>query len=274
VRLRRVRVAVVGHVEWVEFARVPHLPERGEIVHVSELWAEPAGGGAVAAVQLVKLAGGANFYAALGDDELGHRAARELEALGVHLHVAWRDEPQRRAFTHVDGAGERTITVIGDRLVPHGADPLPWEALAEADAVYFTGGDEEALRAARAARILTATPRAHEVLWRAGVQLDALVGSGADPGERYEPGDIEPAPRLVVKTFGAEGGLADPGGRYAASPLPGPLVDTYGAGDSFAAGLTYGLAAGWSREEAIALAARCGAAALTGRGAFAGQLTL
>ena len=268
------RVAVVGHVEWVEFARVPHLPERGEIVHVSELWAEPAGGGAVAAVQLVRLAGGADFYAALGDDELGRRAARELEALGVRLHVSWRDEPQRRAFTHVDGAGERTITVIGDRLVPHGADPLPWEALARADAVYFTGGDEEALHAARGARILTATPRAHDVLRRAGVRLDALIGSGRDPGEPYEPGDIEPPPSLVVKTLGADGGIADPGGPFAASPPSGPVVDTYGAGDSFAAGLTYGLAAGWSRDQAIDLAARCGAAALTGRGAFAGQLAL
>ena len=30
------RVAVVGHVEWVEFARVPRLPAAGEIVHASE----------------------------------------------------------------------------------------------------------------------------------------------------------------------------------------------------------------------------------------------
>jgi ribokinase len=268
-----VRVAVVGHVEWVEFARVPHFPQRGEIVHVSEFWAEPAGGGAVAAGQLAKLAGSAEFFTALGDDELGRRAARELEALEIRVHVAWRVEQQRRAFTHVDGAGERTITVIGDRLVPHGSDPLPWGSLADADAVYFTGGDVAALRAARTARVLTATPRAHEVLRAGGVLLDALIGSGRDPGEPYEPGDIEPAPLLVVKTFGGEGGVAEPGGRYPPAPLPGPLVDTYGAGDSFAAGLTYGLAAGLGRDGALELAARCGAAAVTGRGAFAGQLT-
>jgi len=267
-----VRVAVVGHVEWVEFARVPHLPRRGEIVHVSDSWAEPAGGGAVAAVQLAKLAGGADFFTALGDDELGHRALDELERLGVHVRVAWRAEPQRRAFTHVDDEGERTITVIGSRLVPLGADGLPWTELADADAVYFTGGDVGALRAARAARVLVATPRAHETLRGAGVQLDALVGSGRDPGEPYEPGDIEPPPRLVVKTLGGEGGLSWPGGRFTAAPLPGRVVDTYGAGDSFAAGLTFGLASGLGRDDAIALAARCGAAALTGRGAFAGQL--
>ena len=51
------RVAVVGHVEWVEFVRVPAVPQPGEIVHAFETWEEPAGGGAVAAVQLAQLAG-------------------------------------------------------------------------------------------------------------------------------------------------------------------------------------------------------------------------
>jgi len=48
---------------------------------------------------------------------------------------------------------------------------------------------------------------------------------------------------------------------------PGPLQDAYGAGDSFAAGLTYGLAEGLSMDEAVGLAARSGAAALSRRGA-------
>ena len=41
--------AVVGHVEWIEFARVPRMPAPGEIVHVTESWQEAGGGGAVAA---------------------------------------------------------------------------------------------------------------------------------------------------------------------------------------------------------------------------------
>jgi ribokinase len=266
------RVAVVGHVEWVEFLRVPEVPKAGEIVHVLEAWAEPAGGGAVAAVQLCKLAGGTDFFTALGDDEIGRRAAEQLSALGLRLQVAWRHEPQRRAVTFVDGRGERTIVVIGDRIVPFGADPLPWDELTAMDGVYFTGGDVEALRAARAASVLTATPRAMETLREAHVGLDALVGSAHDAGEVYAPGDIEPAPKLYVATAGAAGGSMTPGGGFRAAPLPGPIVDTYGAGDSFAAGLTYGLAAGMTPGDAVGLAARCGAAALTGRGAFAGQL--
>ena len=57
VRLATMHVGVVGHVEWIEFARVPEVPGPGAIVHASEVWEEPGGGGAVAAVQLAKLAG-------------------------------------------------------------------------------------------------------------------------------------------------------------------------------------------------------------------------
>jgi len=50
------------------------------------------------------------------------------------------------------------------------------------------------------------------------------------------------------------------------------VQDAYGCGDSFAGGLTYGLGAGMTLEEALALGARCGAACLTGPGPYEGQL--
>ena len=63
-----------------------------------------------------------------------------------------------------------------------------------------------------------------------------------------------------------------PGGPFRAAPLPGPVEDAYGCGDCFAAGLTYALGAGRPMEEAVALGARCGAAVLSGRGPYEGQL--
>jgi ribokinase len=82
---------------------------------------------------------------------------------------------------------------------------------------------------------------------------------------------------MLALTDGSRGGsLASPGGstvRWAAAPLPGPAVDAYGAGDSFAAGLTFGLAEGLSAEEALEVAARCGAACVTGRGPYGAQIT-
>jgi ribokinase len=273
-----IRTAVVGHVEWAAFARVPHMPAAGEIIHVSETWEEPGGGGGVAAVQLVKLAGNCTFLTALAEDDLGRRSAAVLAERGVDVHSAARPAPQRRVFVHVDDEGERTITVIGARIVPHGADALPWDALADVDALYFTGGDAAALHAARAARVLVATPRAAATLREAGVQLDAMVHSATDAGEQLDPDSLDPPPRLVVATLGSKGGRWEAAegrsGTWKAAELDGPRVNAYGAGDSFAAGLTYGLAACDGVQEAVHLAARCGAAKLGGHGATDNQLTL
>jgi ribokinase len=268
------KLAVVGHVEWVEFARVDHTPEPGEIVRALETWEEPAGGGAVAAVQLAKLGGSCLFFTALADDELGRRSREELEALGVTVHAGHAPGRQRRALTHIDEAGERTITVLGEKLRPSGEDAsLPWEELRRCEAVYFTGGDVAALRAARHCRVVVATSRELLTLRRAAVQVDVLVGSGEDAAERFESGELEPEPHIVVTTAGALGGWIRPGGPFRAAPLPGPVEDAYGCGDCFAAGLTYGLALGKPVDEAVAIGAQCGAAVLTGRGAYGHQLT-
>ncbi|MEA2144249.1 MAG: ribokinase, partial [Solirubrobacteraceae bacterium] len=242
-----VRVGVVGHVEWVQFAVVDRVPATGEIVHARETFAAPAGGGAVAAVQLARLAGSCRFLTAMGDDDTATEAARVLrERFGVELYAASRRSPQRRCFTFLDDAGERTITVLGERIVPARSDPLPWDALAELDGIYLTGGDAAAVRAARAARVLVATPRAMGALAESGVPLDVLVRSAGDPGERYEPGMLDPAPRWVVSTRGKLGGswTGETSGEWQATELPGPPVDAYGCGDSFAAALAYGLGAG------------------------------
>lgn len=166
--------------------------------------------------------------------------------------------------------------MLGERIVPWVSDPLPWDALGELDGIYFTGGDAGAVRAARAARALVATSRALEALAASGVQLDVLVRSANDPGEHYEPGMLDPAPRHVVSTRGAQGGswTGETSGAWHAAPLDGPPVDAYGCGDSFAAALAFGLGAGMALPEAIDLGARCGAACLTGRGPYAGQLSL
>jgi ribokinase len=269
-----VRLAVVGHVEWVEFARVDHAPQPGEIVHALETWEEAAGGGAVAAVQLANLAGSCLLFTALADDELGRRAREQLEGRGVTVHAGAAHGAQRRALTHVDENGERTITVLGDKLLPSGEDgSLPWEELARCDAVYFVSGDVAALRAARRCEVLVATARELPTLRHAGVPVDVLVGSGEDAAERFEPGELDPEPGIVVTTAGALGGWIRPGGPFRAAPIPGDVSDAYGCGDCFAAGLTYGLARRDPVDEAVAIGARCGAAVLTGRGAYEQQLT-
>jgi ribokinase len=82
---------------------------------------------------------------------------------------------------------------------------------------------------------------------------------------------------MTVTTRASKGGTyvwnGGRSGSFEAAPLTGPVVDAYGAGDSFAAGLTFGLGSGMDVDSALALAASCGAGTLTGRGPYAGQPT-
>ena len=257
-------VAVVGHTEWTTFARVPSLPPQGTIVHATDVWHEAAGGGAVAAVQLARLNGSCDFFTATGAE-----AVARLRSLGVTVHAVER--PTRGAFVHTDADGERTITVLGDRVVPHGADPLPWEILDACDGVYYTGGDADAARRARGARVMVTTPRAYDSV--GAVDVDALVMSGSDADELAWSEGLRA--RRTFFTDGERGGRwvgHEEDGEWAAAALPGAVVDAYGCGDSFAAGLTFALARGEDVPAALAFAAACGAACLTGRGPYGSTL--
>ena len=266
---RVVRCAVVGHVEWVEFVRVARMPAAGEIAHGGSPWQEAAGGGAVMARQIARLNGQCEFFTALGDDEIGRRSERRLAELGVDVHAV-RFGESRRGWVHVDDAGERTITTLGAKLLPRG--PLPLRGY---DAVFFVSGEVEALQSARAARFLAATARELTTLKAAGVKLDLLTASARDPGEQVGTAFADTGLDVdtVVLTEGPAGGTAN-GEPYHAAPLPGPVVDTYGAGDSFGAALCFALGRGDDLHAALDLATRAGAAVVTGAGPYATQLVL
>ena len=263
-----VRVAVIGHVEWVTHCRGP-VPQVGQIAHLADAFDEPAGGGGVTAVEVARLGPECRFFTALSTDGFGEVSAEVFAERGVRVLAAVRDEPQPRALAVVDPSGERTILVTGGRLAPTMDDPLPWRELSRCDAVFFSGEDPRTIVAGRAARHLVVAARRLASLVESGVRADVLVASGTDEAERVDVDALPVKPRAVVITEGSRGGRILVGGeerRFEPAPVPGPVVDAYGAGDSFAAGLTVGLARGLPLDEAAALAARCGAAALTGRG--------
>ncbi len=263
------RVAVVGHVEWVDFVCVARYPARGEVLQARGGFAHAAGGGVVAAAVLADLGAEVDFFCALGRDDNGRAAASELADRGVTVHAAWREQPTRRVFTLLEDGGERTIVTLGERLAPRGDDDLDWAALTRADGVYVTAADAGAMWRARAAGVLVATPRAREGFVEDGPVIDAQVLSAADRDECEWARAAESRTRLMVATEGAAGGRwwGESEGRWPAVPVPGEPRDDYGCGDSFAAGFTFGLAQGLPVPEAVHIGAQCGARMLTRVGA-------
>jgi ribokinase len=197
--------------------------------------------------------------------------------MGVDVRAATRrDTRSRRALTLIDRAGERTIVTLGDRLAPAAADPLGWDDLDTTDTVYVTAGDPGALAHARRASCMVVTSRILRELLATDVVPDVLVGSARDPSEAVRTDRLPWRPRMIVRTEGVRGGTFETADGVPHRWEPArvtPEGDSYGAGDSFAAGLTFALGQGRSPAEAVAFAARCGAACASGRGPYAGQLT-
>jgi ribokinase len=270
IALAVVRVAIIGHVEWVQHARLREPLEHGAILQLHDTFEEPAGGGGVAARALPALGAGARFITALGSDAAAEACENVLRRDGCDLRVARRAGPQNRVTTLVEPSGERTILVHGANHHPTIDDPLDWDELADFDGVFYTGDDPRTVVAGRRARVLVATARRLASVVASRVRVDVLAASAHDRGERYDLAALPVRPSLCIWTEGADGGryLAEDGseGRWEAVAPPGPVVDTYGAGDVFMAALTLELARGAGRDEALALAARAAAAQLTRRG--------
>ena len=209
-----------------------------------------------------------HLFTALGDDEAGRAVADELARSGAHIHTARRAEPHTRNVVMVTPDAERTILVLGEPQQPRRDDDLPWELIAGCDAAFFTARDPEALRAARAARLLVVASRRAEVLVASGVRADVVVGSALDALESRRLSDYPVPPTALVLTRGLPAGAGGDGrGRGAvrgARAAAAPRRRVRHAGDSFAAALTFYVAAGLDVAEACARAGPHGAAVLAG----------
>jgi len=248
--------AVVGHVEWMDFLKVDQLPKPGVISHSEKSIEYPAGGGSVIAKTLSELTNNqVHFFTSLGNDYYGEQSFKILSNYGIRLHVAWRDKPTRKGFSLIDSNGERSITVIGERLAPTYKDKLDWNLFEKMDGIFITASDSEIFKKARIADSLCTTPRVGiNIINKSNVFLDGLIGSNLDPGEVFSLSDISIKPKLIIKTEGENGGILYPGGRYEALINAKQKIDSYGCGDAFAAGILYGLSSKWNIDKILSLA--------------------
>ena len=123
------------------------------------------------------------------------------------------------------------------------------------DGIFITAADKEIFKKSRNAKTLCTTPRVGlNIINESRIFLDGLIGSNLDPGEVFSLDELILKPKFVIKTEGENGGIIFPGGRYKAIENKKIKVDSYGCGDSFAAGILYGLSSNWDIEESLNLA--------------------
>jgi ribokinase len=274
-----VSVVCAGHVNWDVTLRVDRLPAAdGE----SRIRDQQSGGGGSAANVAAALAGlsvRAGVVGAVGDDEHGHLARRELAATGVdteHLLSVDGDATTVK-YLLVDADGE--VAVLGNVGANEAVGPD------DVDPEYVAGGDHVHLTSQRPATAAALAEAAREAGVRVSFdpgrrlgdrefdrtleladvvfvndrEAEALLADRADPvaGER-----------VVVVKHGAGGAeVRTPGGDYRHPGFDVEPVDTTGAGDAFAAGYVATRLDGGGHERALEFANACGALAAREEGA-------
>ena len=243
------------------FVGLEALPGPGEERFAGDMLRSP-GGGAITAVGARRLGLTTALVAPLGDDLAGQFVRRELDAEGVIL-----TEPRgsRTPTTMVmPVAGERSMVTVdpGVRARAADLDPLSPRAVAatleQIDLIpgnvcaFVTCGDDDAR--AFAGRLPQTSvgrrPRALIVNRR-----EAGVLTGASNPEDAAARLAEVADIAAV-TLGAEGAVAVVDGHAVAvdGSNAGPVIDTTGAGDLFAAALAWADLAGADPEVSLAWA--------------------
>ena len=254
------RLAVVGHVEWVDFAR--RRPSFRRVARSSRPTRLAGSRGRRRGRR-----GPAGEARRLGDAVHGARRRSPRPSRGGRARSPRR--PCRGGAARRSAAPRALLRRRRRRADDHAPRPearpargrpaAVGRARARPTASTSPAAMPEAVRAARAARVLVASARELPTLVEAAVALDVLVASAREPAS-VRAGDLEPGTaRMSCARKAAPAAAVEPGGRFAAAPLPGPVVDTYGAGDAFAAGLTYALAGGSRSATRSPSRRRCGA---------------
>ena len=250
-------------------ARAARGRDRRGLVRSSK---SPQAAGAVAAVQMARLAGGhATSSPPSGTTRSRGRAIARLTRPRAHGPRREAPAPDPAGWVYADTAGRADDH--GDRREARALARRPallGRRSSRADAVFFVAGADGVLERARAATL----PGRDDALAPAragGPRSTPRSAPATTSSEAFAPGDLEPSPELSVWTDGAAGGpLAHGGGARRAptrrSRCRGRSRTPTGRATRSRRATTFALGRGDSIEDALALGARCGAAASPANG--------
>ncbi|HEX5115597.1 MAG TPA: ribokinase [Pseudonocardiaceae bacterium] len=261
-------VCVVGSLNIDLVTTVATHPRPGETVRGTGLDRLPGGKGANQALAAARAGAQTLLCGRIGADGTGYRAGlteRGVDCAGVHEVP---DTSSGHALIAVDGHGENTIIVIP------GANTAMTAAEVDRHADAITGAEVLLLQLEIP---LSAVLHAAELAHSAGVRVllnpspfavppDELLAV-ADPlvVNEHEAWRLPGEARSVCVTLGERGA------RWGELTVPAPggveVVDTTGAGDSFAGALAAALAGGASEADALRRAVAAGTEACGWAGA-------
>ena len=255
--------------------RVPRYPEFNSKIELED-YSQLAGGEiATAMVGLQRLGLKTCYIGRFGTDAAGDFGMQSLVGEGVDISLAEQipGATTQIAFIVIDIAtGERTVIWKRDARLSYPEAEAPLGIVSRTSVLHCTPHDTQACielakEAKRAGTVVSIDldnifPGIEELL----PMVDILITSAELPGRLLGISDKEEAimamqekygSGVVGVTLGETGSLLYCGGEFirtAGFAVPGGCKDTTGAGDSFRAGLLYGLVRGESVEESAKIA--------------------
>ncbi|HEX2222221.1 MAG TPA: ribokinase [Candidatus Limnocylindria bacterium] len=284
------RVIVVGSINVDLVVTADRLPAPGETVLGGRFAQHHGGKGANAAVAAARAGASVTMLGAVGRDAFGEVALEALSAEGIELTRIRRvDEPTGVALIAVGPRGENQIVVAPGANAELRPEDLGLDGLAGRGAVLLANL-EIPMPTVTAALRTAAEAGARTILDPAPARAlpsDVLaIGAILTPNEHeltVSIGNDDPVSALaeltqrhrgaVIVTQGPAGALLAHGDVRSRSPgfVAPRVVDTTGAGDTFAGVLAACLAEGRDLDDAITMANGAGALAVGAPGARQGM---
>ena len=255
--------------------QVPRYPEFNSKIELTD-YVQAAGGEiATAMVGLQRLGLRTSYIGRFGSDAAGDLGLDSLRKEGVDLTHA---EQINGALTQIafiiidERSGERTVIWKRDEKLRYTESDVPLAVASDAKVVHFTPHDVRACqRLAEAARaggaiVSIDIDNIFDDVEKLLESVDIIIASSDFPARLFGEGDTRDLLRKLQDRFGAPvvgvtlgdaGSLLLCNGEFIETngfPVPGGCADTTGAGDSFRAGLIYGLVTGESVEESARMA--------------------
>ena len=255
--------------------RVPHYPEFNSKVELIDFVQAAGGEIATTMVGLQRLGLKCSYIGRFGSDPAGDLGMSSLRDEGVDLtHAETIDGAQTQiAFIVIDERnGERTVIWKRDEKLGYFEHDAPVDAVRNTRILHLTPHDTRAsIRLAGEARkngvvvsidvdnVFDGVPELLE-------SMNIIIASSDFPAKLTGTTDLRKGllemqrrfrSEIVGVTLGEGGSLLLCGGEFIETPgfaVPGGCADTTGAGDSFRAGLLYGLVIGESVEESARIA--------------------
>ena len=290
--MRSKKIVVIGSSNTDMVIKAERLPVPGETVIGNSFMMNPGGKGANQAVAAARIGGDVTLIAKTGNDIFGQQAIQQYNAEGIRTDYIFSDpeNPSGVALIAVDANGENSI------LVASGANgtlsvedieiakneietaglllmqlEIPMETVEYAAGIAFNKGIRVILNPAPAQflsnqllqRLYIITPNKTEAERLTGIKVNDWESAQLAADYLSEKGV-----NIVIITLGAAGALIKEGGRYhriASEKVK--AVDTTAAGDTFNGTLCVGLSEGQNIVDAVKMACKASAIAVTRLGA-------